>query len=148
MARHVPDEKSKTVIFWLEHEVQYLYGLYKKNLKIPSVGKGVKERQSLVNFLDYFKKISNIVFCQSFYYRDFFETVWKVGYRLPSLSHLSHGGNLGIFLVQSKHMLNFILKPKNSHFRFFIGDTTDQVLSLALLIKIKEECWSVSKCVQ
>ena len=44
MVSHVPGEKSKTVIFWLEHEVQYVYRLYKKNFQIPSVGQGGKGR--------------------------------------------------------------------------------------------------------
>ncbi len=56
MVHHVPDEKSKTVIFWLEHELEYVYRLYKKNFQIPSVGKGGKGRQLFANFPDYFKK--------------------------------------------------------------------------------------------
>ena len=66
MVHHVPDEKPKTVIFWLEYEVKYLYRLYKKNFKIPSVGKAGKGRQSLVNFPDCFEKISNIMLYYSF----------------------------------------------------------------------------------
>ena len=40
MVHHVPIEKLKMVIFWLEHEVCYMYRLYKKNFQIPFVGQG------------------------------------------------------------------------------------------------------------
>ena len=44
MVHYVPNEKSKTVIFWLEHEDQYVKRLYKKNFQIPYVRKGGKGR--------------------------------------------------------------------------------------------------------
>ena len=69
MVHHVPHEKSKTVIFWLEREVYYMYRLYKKNFQIPSMGKRGKGRQFFANFLDYFQKIS---ICIRQYIKDFF----------------------------------------------------------------------------
>ena len=71
MVHHVPIEKSKTVIFWLEHEDKYVNRLYKKNFQIPSVGQGGKGRRLFANFLDYFQK-------KSLLQRLFLEIVWKV----------------------------------------------------------------------
>ena len=58
MVHHVPIEKSKTVIFWLEHEDKYVNRLYKKNFQIPSVGKVGNGRRFLQTFRTFSKKIS------------------------------------------------------------------------------------------
>ena len=68
MVYHVPIEKSKTAISWLEHEDKYVKRLYKKNFKIPSVGKVGNGRQFFTDFPDFFKK--NLYF--RYYIRDFF----------------------------------------------------------------------------
>ena len=58
MVHHVPIEKSKTVIFWLEHEDKYVKRLYKKNFQILSVGKAGNGRRFLQTFQTFSKKIS------------------------------------------------------------------------------------------
>ena len=58
MVHHVPIEKSKTVIFWLEHEDKYVKRLYKKNFQILSVGKAGNGRRFLQTFRTFSKKIS------------------------------------------------------------------------------------------
>ena len=143
MIHHVPIEKSKTVIFWLEREVQYVYRLYKKKIQTPSMGKGGMGRQFFADFPDFFKK--NFYF--RYYIRDFFEKVQKVYKQSPPLSPLPRGGNLEFFLVQSKYTLSFMFKPKNHRIRFFNGYMMDHFLSLSLLKTAKHYLQNhITKC--
>ena len=67
MVHHVPIEKYKTVIFWLEHEDKYVNKVYKKNFQIPSMGKAENGRGFLQTFRTFQK---NLYF--RYYIRDFF----------------------------------------------------------------------------
>ena len=129
LIHHVPDEKPKTVIFWLEHEVQYVQRLNKFFFKIAPCAKGEKKYQklqvvrtillkSLIQklILEIFKRIVRITCIFSVFFPPF-----------------PDGAILEKIFVQSLHILNFMFKPKNSRFWIFIGYMMYGFLSQALL---------------
>ena len=131
MVHHVPGEKSKTVIFWLQHKLWCVYRPYKAKLpNSQAAGRG-KRKDKDFHFSRLFLKALNF---QRLIQRFFKEIVQKTGKNSHFLSPLPHGEIFKKIFVQPLHMLNFMFKPKNHRFGFFIGYMMYHFLSLTVLI--------------
>ena len=130
MVHHVPGEKSKTAIFWLQHKLWCVYRPYKAKLpNSQAAGRG-KRKDKDFRFSRLFLKALNF---QRLIQRFFKEIVQKTGKNSHFLSPLPHGEIFKKNFVQPLHMLNFMFKPKNHRFGFFIGYMMYHFLSLTVL---------------
>ena len=129
MVHHVPREKQKTVIFWLQHKLWCVYRPYKAKLpNSQAAGRG-KRKDKNFRFSRLFLKALNF---QRLIQRIFLnspENRYKLTFSFPPSARRDFQKNF----VQPLHMLNFMFKPKTPRFRFFIGDMMDHFLSLAVL---------------
>ena len=98
MVHHVPGEKSKTVIFWLQHKLWCVYRPYKAKLpNSQAAGRG-KRKDKDFRFSRLFLKALNF---QRLIQRFFKEIVQKTGKNSHFLSPLPHGEIFKKNFVQS-----------------------------------------------
>ena len=104
MVHHVPSEKSKTVIFWLQHKLWCVYRPYKAKLpNSQAAGRG-KRKDKDFRFSRLFLKALNF---QRLIQRFFKEIVQKTGKNSHFLPPLSHGEIFKKLFVQPLHKAVF-----------------------------------------